>query len=280
MITRWLLTGDTHGEFSRFKNYDKEVQNDPNTAVIILGDAGLNWTLDEHDAQMKNFLSKRYNFTIYCVRGNHEARPQNVPGMKLVYDEDVHGEVYMQDKWPKIRYFKDFGLYLIDGFEVAVVGGAYSVDKWYRLDRGAIWYEDEQLTDQEMLDCTVEFTGAEVDMVLTHTCPITWEPSDLFLNGIDQSRVDKSMELFLEELAQVFGWKVWCFGHYHADRIERPGVEQLFRDTEELKTIWQRWDNYWLTEELDWWLVKSPMFHADDIILNKREEYWQDNGSN
>lgn len=269
MINRFLITGDCHGEFSRFKNYDEKVQKDPNAAVIILGDAGLNWTLDEHDAQMKNFLDKRYNFTIYCVRGNHEARPQNVPDMKLVYDENVKGEVYMQDKWPKIRYFKDFGLYMIDGLVVAVIGGAYSVDKLYRLDRGAIWYEDEQLTDQEMINCTVEFTGAEVDMVLTHTCPITWEPIDLFLNGIDQNRVDKSMELFLEEIFQCFNWGVACFGHYHADRIERPYVEQFFKDTENLQDIWNRWITYSKTKELDWYLIKSPNFYQTSFLRSK-----------
>ena len=229
---------------------------------------------------MKNFLSKRYKFRIYCVRGNHEARPTDVPGMKLVYDEDVGGEVYMQEKWPNIRYFKDWGIYLIDGLEVAVIGGAYSVDKWFRLDRGATWFENEQLTDEEMLAATIELTGAEVDMVFTHTCPICWEPCDLFLYGIDQSRVDKSMELFLEEIAKCFGWKVWLFGHYHEDRLERPGVEQFFRKTEALKTIWERWQNYEKNNEsLNWLLPKSPMFYDKDFVLEKREEYWK-NGKN
>ena len=226
---------------------------------------------------MKNFLSKRYKFRIYCVRGNHEARPQNVPGMHLIYDEDVGGEVYIQDKWPTIRYFKDFGLYFINGLEVAVIGGAYSVDKWYRLQRNAIWYEDEQLTDEEMIACTAEFTGYEVDLVLSHTCPINWEPSDLFLGGIDQSSVDKSMELFLGELSKCFSWKVWCFGHYHADRLERPGVEQYFKDTEDLSILWNRWVKYANGEELDWWLIKSPMFYAEDELLQIRDSYWKNN---
>ena len=282
MINRWLITGDTHGDFTRFRNYDKEIQKDEHTAVIILGDAGLNWTLDERDNQMKNFLSKRYKFRIYCVRGNHEARPADVPGMELIYDEDVEGEVYIQKKWPNIRYFKDWGTYTIDGLDVAIIGGAYSVDKWFRLDRGAIWFENEQLTEEEMIAVTAELTGMEVDMVLTHTCPICWEPRDLFLPMIDQSRVDKSMELFLEEIAKCFGWKVWCFGHYHADRIEHPGVEQFFKDTEDLKAIWQRWQEYEKTdgESLDWWLVKSPMFYADDELIKIREEYWSNEESN
>ena len=74
MINRWLITGDCHGDFSRFRNYSEEIQNDSNTAVIILGDAGLNFFLDERDAHIKNLLSKKYAFSIYCVRGNHPPK--------------------------------------------------------------------------------------------------------------------------------------------------------------------------------------------------------------
>ena len=266
MINRVLITGDTHREFSRFKNYDKEIQKDSNTAVIILGDAGINVTNDEHDSQIKNFLTKRFNFRIYCVRGNHELRPQDVSGMKLVYDEDVNGEVYMQDKWPTLRYFKDWGVYTINGYKIAVIGGAYSVDKYYRLQRGSFWNESELLTEEEMLQCTVDLTNQKVDFVFTHTCPICWEPYDLFLNGIDQSKVDKTMELFLEEIGQCFEWKIFCFGHYHNDRIERPYVEQFFQDTEDINIIWNRWIKYSKTKELDWWLDKSQNFYQTSFL--------------
>lgn len=190
--------------------------------------------------------------------------------MKLVYDENVKGKVYMQDKWPNIRYFKDWGIYTIGRFKVAVIGGAYSVDKWYRLSNNYIWFKNEQLTDEEMLQCTIDLTNQKVDFVLTHTCPICWEPSDLFLNSINQSSVDKSMELFLEELAQCFDWKVFCFGHFHADRIERPYVEQFYQDTENIDDLWLRWKNYEETGELDWWLDKSPSFHMIDYLLEDK----------
>ena len=65
MINRVLITGDCHREFSRFKNYDKEIQKDTNTAVIILGDAGINVTNDEHDSQIKNFLTLKFNFYLF-----------------------------------------------------------------------------------------------------------------------------------------------------------------------------------------------------------------------
>ena len=238
--------------------------------MVILGDAGLNWTLNENDTYMKNFLKKRYNFHIYCVRGNHDARPQDVPNMKLIYDENVKGEVYIEEKYPNIKYFKDWGIYTLGKFRVAVIGGAYSVDKWYRLANNYIWFENEQLSDEEMLQCTVDLTNQKVDFVFTHTCPICWEPSDLFLNSINQSSVDKSMELFLEEVAQCFDWKIFCFGHYHADRIERPCVEQFYRDTENIDDIWLRWKKYSETKELDWWLDKSQNFHMTDYLLEDK----------
>lgn len=274
MIKYWFITGDCHRDFSRFKNYPENMTDYDNVAIIILGDAGINYCLNNYDDQLKDYLTSHYKFRIYCVRGNHEARPQNIEGMKLVYDEDVCGDVYMEEAWPQIRYFKDWGIYTLGKYKVAVIGGAYSVDKEYRLMRGSGWFENEQLSVDEMLECTRDFMGEEVDLVLSHTCPICWEPTDLFLSMVDQSSVDKSMELFLEELAKVFRWKIWLFGHYHADRLERPYVEQYYRDTEDIAFIIKRWDAYKETGELDWWLVKSPQFYYDDKI--QEGDYFED----
>ena len=216
---------------------------------------------------MKDFLKKTYKFRIYCVRGNHDARPQDVSDMKLIYDEDVQGEVYIQEKWSNIRYFKDWGIYTLGRFKVAVIGGAYSVDKWYRLANKYIWFKNEQLSEEEMVQCTKDLTNQKIDFVFTHTCPICWEPTDLFLNSINQASVDKSMELFLEEICQCFDWKIFCFGHFHADRIERPYVEQFYQDTENINDIWLRWKKYSETKELDWWLDKSQNFYQDTPYL-------------
>ena len=264
MIEHWFITGDCHRDFSRFKNYDKKMQEDEHAAIIILGDSGINWTLDEYDVQLKNSLTQHYKFRIYCVKGNHDAPIRDVKDMHLDYDDDVHGFVYMQDKWPNIRYFKDYGIYWIDGLRVCVIGGAYSVDKYYRLQNGYRWFENEQLSKEEQEDCLWylrESFSDEYDLVLTHTCPISWEPTDLFLNGIDQSQVDKTMEIFLEKVFAQIKWKVACFGHYHADRRERPYVEQFYQYTENLVNIMNRWKKYAETGELDWWLVKSPNFY-------------------
>ena len=61
MAFNFLITGDCHGQFGRFKN----LEQDPNTAIIILGDAGLNYNLNENDTNTKRGLCKKYPFTFY-----------------------------------------------------------------------------------------------------------------------------------------------------------------------------------------------------------------------
>jgi len=265
MIKKFYITGDTHKDFSRFQNYPAELKEDPESAVIVLGDAALNWTLDENDSHMKNYLSNRYNFRIYLVRGNHEARPQNVEDMTGMFDPDVSGYVYYQKRWPNIRYFADYDIYWLNNHRTLVIGGAYSVDKYYRLDRGLRWFEDEQLTQEEKNAClrTICVPGAnKFDLVLTHTCPLEWEPTDLFLSSVDQSKVDKSMEYFLQEVKDRIEFKSWLFGHYHDDRLVRPHVEMLYKDTESLDDIFTRWEEYDRTQSTEsfWWIKKDPKF--------------------
>ena len=256
MIERWLITGDCHRMFSRFKHLDKT----PNTGIIILGDVGLNYTLDEDDYDTKRALCKKYPYDFYCVRGNHEARPSDVPNMELLYDENVKGWVWIEGDFPCIKYFQDWGTYEIDGLTTLVIGGAYSVDKWWRLNRNARWFANEQLSSEERANCLNAVKGKHFDLVLMHTCPLSLQPTDLFLRGLDQSTVDNSMEVWLEELANSIEWKLILWGHYHIDRIEWPYCEIFYTEIENLQDIVERWERYSKTKEIDWWIPISPKF--------------------
>ena len=228
------------------------IENPKEIGIIILGDAGLNFYLNKTDIKHKKELDK-YGFQIYCVRGNHEERPENLE-YELVYDENVNGEVYIDSFNPNIKYFKDGGEYDIEGHKTLVIGGAYSVDKKYRLLRAGLteetnnpkksgWFSDETLSNQEKYKIQVDILNKEYDLILTHTCPYEFEPTDLFLNFINQEEVDKSMEYFLDWVKDNIKWKVWLFGHYHADRVERPGVQQFYQSYNFLTDIFERWKN-------------------------------------
>ena len=251
----FLITGDTHRVFTRFDSI-KTMPSD--TAIIILGDVGLNYTLDKNDYDTKAALCRKYPFTFYCVRGNHEARPEDVPTMELVYDKEVDGLVWQEPDFPRIKYFTSWGVYTIDGLRTLVIGGAYSIDKYWRLQNGQKWFANEQLSQEERNACWLKCADKKFDMILSHTLPYNFLPVDMFLRSVDQNTVDNSMEEWLQQLSQKITWRLWLGGHFHTDRIQAPFVEIFYQEIEPLQDIVARWDKYKQTGELDWWLPLSP----------------------
>lgn len=241
MRTTWFITGDTHGSLDRFYPSNFCPENQENSKIIILGDSGFNYHLNGRDDKLKKEAS-RFKFTFYCVRGNHEARPQSLPTMETFYDEDVQGEVYWEPQYPNIRYFQDGGLYHFCDKNVLTIGGAYSVDKHYRLLRGWQWFADEQLNSLEkesINDKVFDFLkNNSVDLVLTHTAPIKFEPTELFLNFIDQEEVDKNTEEWLQRIYDTLPQPFcWLFGHYHGDMILSENVFMLYEKIVDLALV-------------------------------------------
>ena len=66
------------------------------------------------------------------------------------------------------------------------------------------------------------------DLVLSHTCPIMYEPTDLFLPIVDQSMIDKTMERYLGQIEYKLDYRAWCWGHYHKFR-DYPRPDGRFR---------------------------------------------------
>ena len=231
----WFFMGDIHGSVNDIKNFmarNKEDFNfeNENHNIILLGDVGCNYFREDPkyqggkaDRNFKRKLSK-LPFTFYLVRGNHEERPSNCfveDEWEVQYDENVGGNVYVELAFPRIKYFMDVPtLYTIEGYTTLVMGGAYSVDKMYRIMTGNKWYEGEQLTPEEMDIARKIVAEANncIDIILTHTCPISFEPSDLFLSFIDQNTVDKTMERFFGELEYKMSYRAWLWGHFHKFR--------------------------------------------------------------
>ena len=206
------ITGDTHRDFTRLNNM-KFYKDD---MLIILGDSGINYSLTIEDYDVKDHLNK-LGIKIFCIRGNHEERPENIE----TYEESnlFGGKVFIEKDYPNLIFAKDGEEYNIYGKSVLVIGGAYSVDKDYRLMYGYKWFKDEQLTKEEMYNIYNKVKGKHYDIVLTHTCPYKYEPVEVFLGGIDQSRVDKSMELFLDKIEESINYDKWYCGHFHTEKI-------------------------------------------------------------
>lgn len=222
------ITGDTHGDFYRLYNLEK----DSNDMLIILGDAGINYFLNDKDKELKEYLNS-FNFKLFCIRGNHEERPENISSYKEL--DMFGGKVFIEEEYPNLIFAKDGEIYNIDGKSILVIGGAYSIDKEYRILYGYNWFKDEQLTTIEMNDILDKVKGKHFDIVLSHTCPYKYEPREVFMSGIDQSKVDKSMEHFLDKVEENITYDKWYCGHYHTEK-EIDKIEFMFGRIKDINT--------------------------------------------
>ena len=90
-------------------------------------------------------------------------------------------------------------------------------------------YPQEQCNEEEMAAGVALARSDSYDLVLSHTCPIIYEPTDLFLSVVDQSTVDKATERWLGGIEYNLDYKLWAFGHFHSLRIypEYQGKQML-----------------------------------------------------
>ena len=201
--------------------------------IVILGDVGMNYFGNNHgDSHRKKKLNK-LGVPIFCIHGNHEMRPSTIDSYHEVQWKD--GTVYIEDEYPNLLFAKDGEVYDLDGHKTLVIGGAYSVDKWYRLRMDMNWFPDEQPSAEikAQVEQKLEELGWKVDAVLSHTCPERYMPMEAFLSGIDQSTVDNSTEEWLGRIEEKLDYKAWYCGHWHINkRID--GIHFLFDSYEAL----------------------------------------------
>lgn len=211
------LTGDTHGNFFRIMDFCINQETSLNDTLVILGDAGINYYKNKKDVALKKLIS-HLPITLLCVHGNHELRPYEIEG----YSEEVYkgGIVWCQPEYPNIKFAKDGQVYNLDGKQCLVIGGAYSVDKYYRLEKGYNWFESEQPNDmiKQDVEDALKKRFNKIDVILSHTCPFKYEPIDMFLPSVDQSTVDSSTEKWLDKIEETTDYKAWYCGHWHIDR--------------------------------------------------------------
>ena len=249
MINRIFIRGDTHGDFTWLSDFCEGYETTIDDVLIILGDSALrfegpNSFREKHRKEIVAALP----ITLFVLRGNHD-RPYDVGGDVILTECPLLDEspwysraMWHDESYPNIWYFQDGGQYKIKDKTFLTIGGAYSVDKEYRQFMHWTWYEGEQLDRETQLDILDNVDHGRFDYILTHTCPYSLRPTDLFLTGIDQSKVDNSTELWLEDVFNCVEFSYWLFGHYHenrcygrVDKYEWHGeVEMLFDRIKEI----------------------------------------------
>ena len=231
---RFFVTGDKHRNFQNVKKFCRAMETKATDVLILLGDAGLNYYGDSRDDKLKSEVSK-LNITLFCLHGNKENRPQNVGtyGIRNFFG----GRVYYEPQYPNLCFAIDGEIYCFEGKKYMVVGGAHSVDKYKCLVENKPFWEDEMPDDatRHRVEQRLQAEGNTVFGMLTHTCPVRYLPTEMFLSTRQNAAkkrkpqapkgktafrpdIDRSTEEWLEDIEQKLDYSVWLCGHYHIDK--------------------------------------------------------------
>ena len=222
------LTGDTHGEFERIVEFCEHFHTVKSDVMIILGDAGINFSGEFFDRPKKELLQS-LPITIFAIHGNHEIRPAFLPG--YVEKTWKGGVVYYQENYPTVLIGKDGEIFQLNGKRVIVIGGAYSVDKMYRVSHGYGWWPDEQPSEEikAYVESQLEQINWKIDIVLSHTVPLKYEPREVFIPGARYKNVDKATEIWLDSIEERLQYEKWYAGHFHIEK-QIDKLEILFEN--------------------------------------------------
>lgn len=229
------ITGDTHGDFSRFStdNFPFQKRLSPRDYVVICGDFGGVWDGSPQDKYWLDWLEKK-RFTVLFVSGNHE----NYDLLKSYPIRKWKGGK-VQFIWSSVIHLMRGQVYEIAEKRIYTMGGASSHDisggileaddpdfrikkarlearqAHYRVNHHS-WWKEELPSDEEYQESekNLDASGRKVDIIISHCCPSS--VTDLLSDGTHQH--DQLTDYF-DLLKSNCDFDLWFFGHYHKDMV-------------------------------------------------------------
>lgn len=206
-----LYIGDTHGNFHNILNkMNRYLLSDCN--IVHVGDFG---AYDFNISKIKAFdtLLKLNNIKMFVVRGNHDD-PSFFDGRTI----------------GNITFVADYTVLELDGDRILCIGGAVSVDRVVRIERGLDYHTDEKLIfNQNILEGI-----RDVNVLVTHTAPdfcfpITNYGYDGFIQSYaknDRTLIDelieerKNLTKIFEILKKNNKIEQHYYGHFHKSNVD------------------------------------------------------------
>lgn len=213
----FFFCSDPHGDFSGIIDYAVSHRLGWEDVGIVLGDACLNYYLDERDDKAKRELATSVPCRLLFIRGNHDSRPASIAGYVPV--PAFSGHVLVEPRYPNLLFAQDVACYNFDGYRSVVLAGAAMAEPGLHMLSGLPVPKNPQLTEWERdraedMMCRLSW---ETDLVLSHTCPESFILPEMQHPLYDQSKLDHSFERWLDNVAGQLDYGMWLFGHFHKD---------------------------------------------------------------
>lgn len=231
-----VVTGDTHGDFSRLSNKHIRDLIGEDDYVIIAGDCGLCWKNDDTFKYWLDFLKTRKFRTLF-IDGNHE----NFDMLNSYKVDKWHGGKVHHIVKDKVIHLMRGQVFNIEDKKIFTFGGGTSIDiQGGLLDRnnpnfreqraranelglpyrviGESWWEQEMPSNLELKECIVnlEAHNWQVDYIITHSI-CSKRLNDLNTVIRLTGKVGDKLTDFLNIIEERAIFKRWYFGHYHVD---------------------------------------------------------------
>ena len=229
-----FVTGDTHGDFSRFRSniFTEQRMLTKDDYVIICGDFGI-WDNSKTENHWLDWLADR-TFTTLFVTGNHSNYDLL---SKLPVTEWNGGKVQFIRE--SVIHLMRAQIYNISGKSFFTMGGASSHDiddgilepdqpdfqkrikqfdkqrAMYRINHIS-WWKEELPNDYEYEEALKNLDNHKwkVDYIISHCSP----SSIMDLLGYGHYSYDRLTDFF-ETIKERCEFEYWFFGHYHDNRI-------------------------------------------------------------
>ena len=227
------ITGDTHGDFSRFRpeSFYEQERLTKEDVILVAGDFGGVWYGDSRDDAGLNFLDSR-PFTTAFVSGNHE----NYDALAAYPQAEWHGGRVRTIR-PSVLMLERGQVFDLGGRTFFTMGGASSHDiqdgvlepdapdflwrfQWLNAQGAAFrvnhrsWWREELPNEVEYAEAraSLDQVGWTVDYLLTHCAP-----TSIALMGSRHNEADRLTD-FLQEVRERARYHYWLFGHYHDNK--------------------------------------------------------------
>lgn len=233
-----MVLGDTHGNAEWLSRYVFPTARALDvTAIVQVGDYGF-W---EHlpagvlfNDEVEKLASKS-GIDFYWLRGNHDKSSLALEKYGDRRDED--GFVFIRDH---VKFIPDGLLWVWKGRTFRAFGGAYSVDKNWRIDQekamyerdvrkeeyrasasnrqpkriephtGSLWFPEEEMSDEDMSRYLAE-DSSQIDFIFSHDKPRGsspgWNRKDLLFCLPNQDRLQRALV--------AHNPRYWFHGHLH-----------------------------------------------------------------
>lgn len=246
-----FITGDAHGDFTRFKKeiFYEQSELTKEDCVIITGDFGGIWDGSAEERYWLDWLEAK-PFTTLFVSGNHE----NFDMLAEFPVENWHGGQVHRIR-PSVIHLLRGQIYDIQGKTFFTMGGGSSHDidggilepddpqfkrKCRKLDySGALyrvnhrsWWKEELPSEEEYRTARTSLGqhNWKVDYIITHCGPTSVQ--DELSRGF--YKADKLTD-FLDEVAGRCQFRNWFLGHYHTNAVIRKKFAILYEQIIRLK---------------------------------------------